>query len=202
MSRDSSRDRTRVIPYAPPARPQQQPPPALVDIWLEPRRSREVPALIDVTPTRVIPLQPMPYTQPTPLPQAKPRRRSRLLPLLAKPLELPFLMLRSVDWVIHFLLHTILAELFGGRPAPAARPANPQVYFPPAWPALEPLPTWRPVEPYERVREPSAFGDSHYLSGSRLTDYERLRQHAREYWDDIEAQDEEDFEDLFPGSNR
>ena len=178
MGRDSSRDRNWVIPYAPAKRPKQQPV-LFDDLWLEPHRSRDVPAVIDVTPVRVIPLEPQPLARP--IPQPKPRRRRRLLPLLAKPFELPFLMLRSADWVIHFLLHHVVTELFGGRKTPPARPTTPQpYYFPPAWPALEPqpLPTWRPAEPYERVREPSAFGDSRYLAGSRLSDYERLRQHA------------------------
>ena len=47
MSRDSSRDRTWLIPHAPADRPKQQPV-SLEDLWPESRRSREVPALIDV----------------------------------------------------------------------------------------------------------------------------------------------------------
>ena len=180
MSRDSSRDRTWLIPHAPADRPKQQPV-SLEDLWPESRRSREVPAVIDVAPTHVLPVQPKPLTQPIARPQPRPPRRRQLLALLAKPFELPFLMLRSADWVVHSLLHLVVALLFSDRETPAPKRANPQPYFPPAWPPLEPLPPlepWRPAEPYERFREPSAFGDSRYLAGSRLSDYERLRQHA------------------------
>ena len=191
MSRNPSKTRTWEVPRKP-APYTKEDLIATQQLFRDAARAREVSALTAVTPRHVIEMQPAP------------RPRKRALAPLKKSLGLAVLMLRSADWVVHFSLYHAVSLLVRAFRAPFAKPepAAPVRYFPPLQPAFLPVAPWRPAEGYERVREPSAFGDSQYLSGSRLSDYEQLRQQARGYWDDIEAQDEEDFSDLFPGSDR
>ncbi len=116
----------------------------------------------------------------------------RVLLIACWPFWLFFLVLRSLDWMIHWCIYhvgvTLLPAIFERRER-----LEPSAPSPPPL-----LPFSLPRERFEIVREPSAHHDSQYLSGSRLTSFYQLRDRSRSYWDAVEEQDREDFSDAFP----